>query len=330
MFSFAYTFVFVDSNPLFFQLRSGFHLKPFLLVKLKTMKISANESSSPFISKIFRAFGVDELFSIYNIIRGDMSFIGPRPLPVSFSQYFYPHELRRFSILPGISGLAQVSGRNLLSWDDRFLLDVKYSQIFSFITDLKILILTLCRLLFPFDYKHQPVNFLANLADSRGRFPSSSKLVSPSVDFAEKFFSVLDDSFHNKDYLDHTWFKSPQRVEVLLTRLSNPCTYLFSVSLPVCDYLSGFLLGYANLDSFFISIIAISSNDQRSGLGRELISYVENFVCNVLLLPSVTLKVYSDNQSALSFYQSQGYTPLSVISNSDLKPDSILFSKKFA
>lgn len=329
VFSIVYTYFFVDRNPLFYQLRAGYQLKPFVLVKLKTMKTTANESSSPLLSKIFRALGIDELFSIYNIIRGDMSFIGPRPLPVAFSQYFYPYELRRFSILPGISGLAQVSGRNLLSWSDRFLCDVQYSNNLSFTYDLKIFILTLFKLAVPFDYKHQPVKFLANLSNTPGRFSSSIQLVSPSLSqgTCENFFYVLDESFNLKNYLDNTWFKSLHRVEELLTRLSDFRTFLFSVSSPCSELPSGYLLGYANSDSFFISIIAISTAHQRLGLGRDLIAYVENFVSNVLLLSSVTLKVYADNYSALSFYQSQGYINLSVISAVDSKPSSILLSK---
>ena len=99
------------------------------------------------LGKWFRKFSIDELPQLVNVIRGQMSFIGPRPMPVAYQPYFRPEERLRHSVRPGMSGLAQVSGRNFLTWDQKFALDVEYVRHFGPWQDLKIFLLTLWKLL---------------------------------------------------------------------------------------------------------------------------------------------------------------------------------------
>ena len=89
--------------------------------------------------KVLRATSIDELPSIINVLRGDMSIVGPRPMLPMYMPHYNEHQLRRFELAPGITGLAQVSGRNLLSWEEKFDLDVSYVERQSLLLDLTII-----------------------------------------------------------------------------------------------------------------------------------------------------------------------------------------------
>ena len=146
-------------SPFLKQHRIGLHETPFTLLKLRTMtsdrfrdgrKLTDSERMLR-IGRLFRKFSIDELPQLVNLIRGDMSFIGPRPMPVVYLPYFTPKERVRHQVRPGMSGLAQVNGRNYLSWDEKFAFDIKYVENFSLSLDLIILFKTLFRLVLPFD-----------------------------------------------------------------------------------------------------------------------------------------------------------------------------------
>src|SRR5699024_10081457 len=96
---------------------------------------------------IIRKLSLDEIPQVINILRGDMSFIGPRPLPVRYLPYYTDKESKRHDVFPGISGLAQVKGRNLSPWKERFEWDVYYVKNISFLLDLKILLLTILKVI---------------------------------------------------------------------------------------------------------------------------------------------------------------------------------------
>lgn len=142
--------------PFFFQQRNGKSGKVFKVIKFKTMsdavdangKLLPNSKRLTPIGKLIRSTSLDELPQFINILKGDMSFIGPRPLPVRYYPFFKEQERKRFNVKPGISGLAQVSGRNLLDWDSRLALDVKYVENQSFKLDVWIFFKTIKNVLF--------------------------------------------------------------------------------------------------------------------------------------------------------------------------------------
>ena len=147
-------FILVFTNrgkPFFVQERNGKFEKVFKVFKFKTMtddtddygNLLPNKDRLTSIGKVIRKSSLDELPQLINIIKGEMSFIGPRPLPVRYLPFFTYIERKRFSIRPGISGLAQISGRNLLDWDSRLALDVKYVDNLSFKIDLWIFFKTI-------------------------------------------------------------------------------------------------------------------------------------------------------------------------------------------
>jgi sugar transferase EpsL len=134
---------------LFTQTRPGFSGRPFRLYKFRTMvagEAGASDENrlTPF-GRFLRSTSLDELPELWNVIRGDMSLVGPRPLLMHYLDHYTPFQMRRHEVRPGITGWAQVNGRNAVSWDQRFADDVWYVDNRSFLLDLKILALTLAR-----------------------------------------------------------------------------------------------------------------------------------------------------------------------------------------
>jgi lipopolysaccharide/colanic/teichoic acid biosynthesis glycosyltransferase len=139
---------------LFRQLRPGRHGEPFELVKFRTMRILGDsddvatdgERLTPF-GRWLRSTSLDELPTLWNVFRGDMSLVGPRPLLMEYLERYTPEQARRHAVRPGITGLAQVRGRNSLSWDEKFAADVEYVDSLGPVTDLRILVATLVTVL---------------------------------------------------------------------------------------------------------------------------------------------------------------------------------------
>lgn len=141
-------------NPFYFQKRPGKNENIFKIIKFKTMKdveIDTSESMTDMtrITKLggfLRKYSLDEIPQLINVIKGDMSIVGPRPLLVSYLNHYNDYQKRRHNVKPGITGWAQVNGRNNIDWDSRFKLDVWYVDNISFSTDMKILWLTLFKI----------------------------------------------------------------------------------------------------------------------------------------------------------------------------------------
>lgn len=126
---------------LFLQVRPGRQAEPFTLIKFRTMREgpgSDAERLTP-LGRFIRSLSLDELPELWNVLRGDMSLVGPRPLLTSYLPRYTPHQARRHEVRPGLTGMAQVQGRNTLSWEHRFELDVHYVDTWSIRLDLAII-----------------------------------------------------------------------------------------------------------------------------------------------------------------------------------------------
>ncbi|MBZ4656150.1 MAG: UDP-galactose phosphate transferase [Thermoanaerobacter sp.] len=140
---------------LFKQKRPGKNAKIFTVYKFRTMRVETEKDGRPLtdmermtkVGSFLRKTSIDELPQLFNIIRGEMSFIGPRPLLVQYLELYTPEQMRRHEVTPGISGWAQVNGRNAISWEEKFKYDVWYVDNQSFLLDLKILFLTIFNVL---------------------------------------------------------------------------------------------------------------------------------------------------------------------------------------
>lgn len=145
----------MKGNPFFTQERPGKDEKIFKLVKFRTMT-NAKDKDGNLLSdadrltkygKFLRNTSLDELPELFNILKGDMSVIGPRPLLVKYLPRYNQHQHRRHEVKPGLSGWAQVNGRNAISWEDKFNYDVEYVDNYSIVMDIKILFMTILNVL---------------------------------------------------------------------------------------------------------------------------------------------------------------------------------------
>ena len=145
----------LGSPVLFRQQRPGLHGRPFTRVKFRTMRDAIGHDGRPLpdgerltpFGKLLRSTSLDELPELWNVLRGEMSLVGPRPLLMEYLERYTPEQARRHDVRPGVTGWAQVNGRNALSWEERFRLDVWYVQHRSLRLDLQILTRTLTMVL---------------------------------------------------------------------------------------------------------------------------------------------------------------------------------------
>ena len=143
-------------SPIFFiQKRVGKNNKVFKMIKFRTMRddknkfgeyLSDEERLTPFGKKL-RSLSIDELPELINVLKGDMSLVGPRPLLVEYLELYSDKQIRRHEMRPGITGLAQVNGRNSISWSERFEMDVDYIDTYNLFLDIKILFMTVYKVI---------------------------------------------------------------------------------------------------------------------------------------------------------------------------------------
>ncbi|MBG9586550.1 sugar transferase [Cytobacillus firmus] len=140
----------LGSPILFRQMRPGLYGRPFFVYKFRTMTDERDENGNlqpdevrltPF-GQWLRKFSIDELPQLFNVLKGDLSLVGPRPLLMEYLELYSPEQERRHEVRPGITGWAQVNGRNTISWEEKFKLDVWYVNHQSFFLDIKIILLT--------------------------------------------------------------------------------------------------------------------------------------------------------------------------------------------
>lgn len=157
------TSIFILGRPvLFTQKRIGFQEKPFFLYKFRTMRDEKNENGEqlpdehrlPIYGKILRKYSLDELPGLLNVLKGDMSLVGPRPLLPEYLDFYTLEQKRRHHVKPGITGLAQVNGRNAISWEEKFELDILYVDHRSLWMDFKILFKTFLKVIKASDVSH--------------------------------------------------------------------------------------------------------------------------------------------------------------------------------
>lgn len=140
----------MGSPTLFRQARPGLNGKPFRMVKFRTMSTALDARGNVLpdaerltkLGRFLRSSSLDELPELWNVLKGDMSLVGPRPLLLEYLTSYSPEQARRHEVRPGVTGWAQVNGRNAISWDEKFALDVWYVDNRSLLIDLKIICLT--------------------------------------------------------------------------------------------------------------------------------------------------------------------------------------------
>ncbi|SED67631.1 Sugar transferase involved in LPS biosynthesis (colanic, teichoic acid) [Tenacibaculum sp. MAR_2010_89] len=168
-------YIFNEGKPFFFQERPGMNEKIFRIIKFKTMndkkgndgELLPDSERLTKVGSIIRKTSLDELPQLLNVIKGDMSLIGPRPLLLRYLPFYTDKERIRHTIKPGITGWAQINGRNTVSWDERLAYDVEYVKKLSFMFDVKILYKTVLKIIVSEDIVIDPESIMKNFDDER-------------------------------------------------------------------------------------------------------------------------------------------------------------------
>ena len=148
--------VFLGSPILFRDVRAGWHGDPFRLVKFRTMREGPGDDAARLtrFGRFLRATSLDEIPELWNVLKGEMSLVGPRPLPLRYLARYTGEQARRHEVRPGLTGWAQVNGRNALAWHDKFFFDIEYVECRSLAFDACILVLTFLQLFRPRGIRH--------------------------------------------------------------------------------------------------------------------------------------------------------------------------------
>ena len=155
--------LFFVPSPLFIQERPGKYGRVFKMIKFRTLRVEDEDASMTSFGRLLRFTSLDELPQVINVLRGEMSFVGPRPLLKKYLPHYSMRQRRRHEVKPGITGLAQIKGRNRLSWEESLEWDVKYVENYSFRQDIYILYRTVFQL-----FRWKDVN--GDSGKSRGSF----------------------------------------------------------------------------------------------------------------------------------------------------------------
>ena len=147
--------IFIGTPILFKQQRAGYKARPFHIYKFRTMTNASDSSGNLLpdserltpLGRFLRSISLDELPELFNILRGDMSLVGPRPLVMEYLPLYSAEQMRRHDVFPGLTGWAQINGRNAITWQERFRLDVWYVDNWSFWLDIKIIFHTFSKVL---------------------------------------------------------------------------------------------------------------------------------------------------------------------------------------
>lgn len=159
-----------EGKPFFFQYRPGKDGRVFKIIKFRTMNekrdvhghLLSDKERLTRLGNLIRKTSIDELPQLINVVKGEMSLIGPRPLLLEYMELYSAHEKRRHEVRPGITGWAQVNGRNSIDWKSKFNLDIYYVDNLTFMLDCKIFIMTLHRIIAPKDISIVPVKRLVD------------------------------------------------------------------------------------------------------------------------------------------------------------------------
>ncbi|WP_347068295.1 sugar transferase [Flavobacterium sp. WV_118_3] len=168
-------FIANDGKPFFFQVRPGKNERLFKIIKFKTMNDKRDENGNLLpdserltkVGSFVRKTSLDEIPQLLNVIKGDMSLIGPRPLLPKYLPFYTEKERRRHTVRPGITGLAQVNGRNTVAWDERLAFDVAYVENITFLNDVSIIMQSVKAVLLSKGVTVDPTSIMKNLDDER-------------------------------------------------------------------------------------------------------------------------------------------------------------------
>lgn len=307
-------------SPIFFkQKRPGLNEKIFIMYKFRTMTDARDENGELLpdsirltkFGRFLRSTSLDELPELWNILKGDMSIIGPRPLLIQYLPYYTEQEKVRHSVRPGLSGLAQISGRNNLEWNTRLMQDVAYVHRISFLLDLKIIFQTLIKA-----FKREGVAVIDEAAlkdlDCERRKVFTIKELN-SEDIKTYYQSIMELLIDN--YILNFQISRHQASNICKEKLELLEGYLHNENAVVIGAVEGSeLIAFVWLykHNFFgenrlhINHIVVSSQARGKGIGKQLIQEAEKLAIRSDI-KTIDLFVSEINEAALNLYDRLGF-----------------------
>lgn len=298
--------IFLGKPAIFRQKRPGKDEKIFTMYKFRTMtnkkdkdgNLLPDELRLTKFGKFLRKTSLDEIPEFINILKGDMSFVGPRPLLIEYLPYYTKEEHHRHDVRPGLTGLAQVSGRNLLNWNDRFKKDLEYIDNISFLFDIKIILLTIKKVLFKEDIQMGEELHFSRLDIERGPKPTFKKIT--INDFRKNKSDLYDCILELKKNNS----KESDKIIINMERYLNDKSAII-----ICSYVEnkivGFIWGYyLSNNKIHINYFSVLGKYRNNGFGTKLIKKIisDNKDSKLELL------VNKDNSKAIKFYIKNGFT----------------------
>ncbi|AEE26798.1 GNAT family N-acetyltransferase [Francisella hispaniensis] len=311
----------LGSPVLFKQPRPGKDEKIFNLYKFRTMTDARDKDGNLLpdsdrltkFGKFIRSTSLDELPSLINILKGNMSIVGPRPLLVKYLPYYRKHERKRSLVRPGITGLAQINGRNALSWSRRFEMDLEYVRKICFILDLQIILKTVKKIFKREDILVGDEHILENLDVERSYMTSNSCLkyltVENIVPNRERIVLMLSDNLRiNFPELEEVCERAESYYLEMLKYVQNDEAIVIGAF--ANDILMGFIWGYCQSQfpskKYHISHIVVDKKLRSSGIGSRLIESFEEYVISNGG-GKLDLFTSANNLQAIDFYRQKKF-----------------------
>ncbi len=339
---------------LFLQKRPGYQEKLFILYKFRTMtdqkddkgKLLPDERRITRFGKLLRSTSMDELPELFNVLKGDMSLVGPRPLLLRYLPYYTEEERKRSLVKPGITGPAQISGRNALSWEERFRLDLEYVKQVSFLGDLKILLQTLVAVLKrkdilvgkehvmeDFDVVRKREQEKDRRAEPQGnkaviRYLTQEDLIryesilvrlleeNMQINFPEYTKRLADDAYEPSPDNKQTVYRKPEYFHSYVTKaLQDMKDYQSTGSAILIGAFSagriiGFLWAYRRQflkeRRIHISHIIVNKEERSGGVGSAMLLFLEE-MARKEGITKLELVTSAGNEATLRFYAAKGF-----------------------
>lgn len=292
-------------SPVFFrQTRPGRHGKPFQMIKFRTMRHAIDADGNPLpdaerltkLGRFLRSSSLDELPELWNVLTGEMSLVGPRPLLMEYLPYFTPEERMRMNVRPGITGYAQIKGRNRMPWNDRLAADLYYVRCHNIRFDFRIIFETLARVLRRSDVIVDPRDTMQDLNVERARYINVRRLIENEI----KVFGAILQSTLRPEFISGTIVAATKFPEFLQDVLA-PRSEIFGI-FRNNDLVGGYQAiekpNYLHLNYF-----AVLQGERGWGTADLLMRELKRHAGDRELY----LHVDSRNMEALKFYRKQGF-----------------------
>ena len=302
---------------IFKQERPGKNEKIFTLYKFRTMtdekdkdgNLLPDEKRLTKFGKILRSTSLDELPELVNILKGDMSIVGPRPLLVRYLPYYTEEERHRHDVRPGLTGLAQIHGRNTTNWTDRFKYDVEYTHKITFLGDLKILFKTIMKVIKKEDILVGKEQILLNLDEERKM--NEIELKEFDIETVNKYKEEI--KLYLKDVLDENGISNDNnRIEKIMGEMKQFIEDKSAIIIGAFqkEKLLGFIWGYKtstnDKNRIHINYFVVDEKCRKQGIGSQLIEKIYE-IAKEMQIQEVELMVTTKNATAVNFYKKQGF-----------------------